>query len=259
MGTLSVLSTMATYSIEEVAAAAQGPLWFQLYFMKERAFNRGFVERAEQAGYKAIVVTVDNTVDQFWQEREYRVDDAPVYTLDLNRLNKNFESIGRPPATNAQRVYETYELSHLAWSDLDWLRTATSLPIVVKGIQTAEDALRCVEHGMNGLVVSNHGGHTMNRLSGTIETLPEVVEAVDGKIEVYLDGGIRTGIDVLMALALGARAVLLGRAVNWGLTLGGESGVMRIFDILRHELDLAMGLCGVRDAAAVDRRLVERC
>ena len=139
---------------------------------------------------------------------------------------------------------------------MEWLRTITSMPLVIKGIQTAEDARLCVEHGMDGLIVSNHGGHALEGSRGSLEVLPEVADAVGDRIEIYMDGGVRRGADALTALALGARAVFIGRPIFWGLAIDGESGVRHVLQILRDELDIAMGLCGVASAADVDRNLV---
>jgi isopentenyl diphosphate isomerase/L-lactate dehydrogenase-like FMN-dependent dehydrogenase len=268
MGTLMALSTAASFSIEEVARAASGPLWFQLYFFKDRELNRILVRRAEQAGYKAILLTVDNVTERTW-EREYRHDVGmgnhtavlrpPAERRSLRafpgRLYRTFDDIDRPNLPNEENFHDVLE-SNLQWSDLDWLRSMTSLPIVVKGIQTAEDALLCVEHGADGLVVSNHGGHTVNNLRGTIDTLPEVADAVGGRLEIYLDGGVRKGTDVLKALALGARAVFIGRPIFWGLTLAGEDGVAAVLEILRNELYIDAGRCGVRDVRCVDKNFV---
>ena len=142
------------------------------------------------------------------------------------------------------------------WSDLEWLRSLTSMPIVIKGIQTAEDAMLCAEYGVEGLVVSNHGGHALEGASGTIQMLPEVVKAVGDRAEIYIDGGVRRGTDVLKCLALGARAVFIGRPIFWGLSVGGEDGMRRVLEILRAELDVAMGLCGLTDVKKATPSLV---
>src|SRR5262245_12914070 len=168
---------------------------------------------------------------------------------DPGSMYKTFATIDRPNLPNSENFHEVLE-KNLQWSDVDWLRKTTSLPIVVKGIQTAEDAALCVEHGVDGILVSNHGGHTVNGLKGTMDTLPEVTEAVAGRAEIYLDGGVRRGTDILKALALGARAVLIGRPTFWGLTLGGEEGVRSILEIMKNELFIDMGRCGVKDVTS---------
>ncbi len=270
MGTIMALSTASNYSIEEVAEAASGGVWYQLYFFRDRELNTLLVRRAEQAGYRAIILTADNVTERTW-EREYRYDAAATGAgslqkprsatlrqthMEPGRSYRNFAGMDRPDLPNAENFHEVLE-KNLNWSDLDWLCSTTSLPVVVKGIQTAEDAALCVEHGAAGLIVSNHGGHTVNGLKGTLDTLPEVVDAVAGRIEVYLDGGVRRGTDVMKALALGARAVFIGRPVFWGLIVGGEEGVRSILTILKNERFIETGRCGVADLATIDRRWVD--
>lgn len=255
-GTIMALSLASSYSIEEVADVATGPLWFQLYFFKDRRITATLARRAERAGYTALLVTVDNLGTRS-RERENRYS----YTLDAERALKNFEGMELlTPDTSdvvhgGDQVMESSD-SAVTWSDLAWLRSVTSLPLVIKGVQTAEDARLCAEHGVDGLVVSNHGGLVLEGSRGTMEVLPEVVDAVDRRLEVYLDGGVRRGIDVLKALALGAKAVFVGRAIFWGLSVDGEAGVRHVLEILRDELDQAMGPCGVADVKKVDRSLV---
>jgi 4-hydroxymandelate oxidase len=266
-GTIMALSTASTFSIEEVAEAATGPLWFQLYFMRDLRINERFVRRAEAAGYRAIVLTVDNTGVPS-RERDVTFSRVAEASYDLNaeyevapyfdpaRSLVNYQGLGidgvdEMPRENRHRSFEPA----LGWEHVAWLRELTSLPIVIKGVQTAEDARRCAEHGVDGLIVSNHGGFALANARATIETLPEVADAA-GPVEVYLDGGVRHGTDVLKALALGARAVLIGRAGLWGLTVAGEDGMVEVVDILRHELADAMRFCGVADVNAVDPSLV---
>lgn len=251
MGTIMGLSTASSYSIEEVAEVATGPLWFQLYFFRDRELTEILVRRAHNAGYTALMLTVDNLGARS-REREHRY----AYTLQSERILKNFVGIELPNLPTRDNFGESFE-SALNWSDLEWLRSITPMPLAIKGIQTAEDARLCVEYGANALVVSNHGGHALQGTKGTIEMLPEVAEAVGDRAEVFLDGGIRRGGDVLKALALGAKAVFIGRAIFWGLSVDGEAGVRRVLDILRDELDVAMGLSGVTDVKNVDRSLVE--
>ena len=249
-GTIMCLSTASTYSIEEVAQAASGPIWFQLYFLRQREVTETLVRRAEDAGYTGLVVTVDNLPARS-RERDTRY----AYQVPAERVLKNFEGTDLWDSPTRYAMHDSYEMA-IAWSDMEWLRTVTSMPMVIKGIQTAEDARLCVEHGMDGLIVSNHGGHSLEGSTGSMEMLPEIVDAVGGGAEVYMDGGIRRGVDVLKALALGARAVFIGRPIFWGLAIDGESGVRHVLEILRDELDIAMGLCGVASAADVDRDLV---
>ena len=249
-GTIMALSTNSSYSIEEVAEVATGPLWFQLYFFKDRELTEILVRRAEQAGYGALLLTVDNL-----GARSTERDSRYAYTLEAERVLKNFVGIELPNLPNRENFGETFE-SGLNWSDLEWLRSRTSVPLVIKGIQTAEDARLCVEHGVDALIVSNHGGHALEGTKGTIATLPEVVDAVGDRLEVFLDGGVRRGTDVLKALALGAKAVFIGRAIFWGLSVNAEAGVRHVLDILRDEIDVAMGLCGVTDVRKAGPSLV---
>ena len=250
-GTIMALSTGSTYSIEEVAEVATGPLWFQLYFFQNWELTELLVRRAQDAGYSALLLTVDNLGGRSW-ERDYRY----AHILEAERRWKNLIGVDLPNLPAGDRVSEHFE-SALNWSDLEWLRSITDMPLMIKGIQTAEDARLCVEHGVDGLIVSNHGGHALQGAQGTAEVLPEVMDAVGDRLEVYLDGGIRRGTDVLKSLALGARAVFIGRGIFWGLSVDGEDGVRSVLEILRDELDVAMGLCGVADVKNVESSLVE--
>ena len=245
-GTIMGLSTASSYSIEEVAQAAENPLWFQLYFFQNRELTEILVRRAENAGYNAIMLTVDN-LGANSREREHRY----AYILESERILKNFQGIELPDLPTRENFAESFE-SALNWRDLEWLRSLTSMPLVIKGVQTAEDARLCAENGVEALVVSNHGGHAMQGTDGAINMLPAIADAVGDRLEVYLDGGVRRGADVLKALALGARATFIGRPIFWGLSVAGEEGVRHCLEILRQELSVAMGLCGVTDARRVD-------
>lgn len=243
-GTLMIASTDATRSLEEIAQAASGPLWFQLYVYPSHEVAAGLVRRAEAAGYKAIVLTVD----------------LPLLG-NRERDRRNQMTIPPPPLFAANFV-DIEEHEHnwvvLSWQDVDWLRSITSLPIILKGILTAEDALLALEHGAAGIVVSNHGGRQLDSAVTALEALPEIVEAVAGRCEIYMDGGIRRGTDVLKALALGARAVLLGRPVLWGLAVNGASGVQHVLEILSTELEIAMRLSGCPTLASINSSLIKR-
>lgn len=242
-GTLMIASTTATKNIEEIAQAATGPLWFQLYVYPSFEVAEKLVRRAEAAGYRAIVLTVD-LPRLGRREKDIRnnmsVPPSPYYEANFVDVEKEGRS----------RVL-------LTWESLSWLRSITSLPILLKGILTAEDAVLAVEHGVDGIVVSNHGGRQLDTAIPSIEALPEVVEAVAGRCEVYLDGGIRRGTDVLKALALGARAVLLGRPVLWGLAFNGAEGVCHVLELLHNELELDMALAGRPTLDSIDRSLVK--
>jgi 4-hydroxymandelate oxidase len=241
--TLMIAGTTATRSLEEIAQAASGPLWFQLYVYPTLQYAEKLVHRAENAGYKAIVLTVD----------------LPVLGNRERDKRNNFE-LPPPPLIEANFVdveKEGQEWVTLTWESLSWLRSITSLPILLKGILTAEDALLALEHGMDGIIVSNHGGRQLDTALSTIEALPDIVQAVAGRCEVYVDGGIRRGTDILKALALGARAVLVGRPVLWGLAVDGTEGVHHVLEILRSELELAMALSGRPTLESIDRSLVK--
>jgi 4-hydroxymandelate oxidase len=241
MGTAMVLSNFSHYSIEEVTGQATGPVWFQVYVLRDRGVTKEIVERAESSGCKALVVTVDvNGRSREW----FKMPDELAAGLGMFR-DMQLEA---PP-------FKSLDPS-LTWKDLEWLQSLTSLPVVVKGVQVPEDAQRCVEHGAAGVAVSNHGGYSLSGASGSLEFLPEIAEAVGNRAEVYFDGGIRRGTDILKALALGARAVLIGRPMLWGLGVAGEDGVHRVLEILREELENAMVLCGVPDVAEADNAYV---
>jgi isopentenyl diphosphate isomerase/L-lactate dehydrogenase-like FMN-dependent dehydrogenase len=235
-GTVMIASSSATRSLEEIAQAAGGPLWFQLYLFS-RPGAEDLVQRAAAAGYRALVLTVDSPR---WGQKE-------------RALRSGFRT---PVKANVADQAGAKDTVAVTWQDLDWLRSLSTLPLILKGILTAEDARLAVEHGVEGIVVSNHGGRQLDGVSAAIEVLPEVVEAVAGRCEVYMDGGIRRGTDVLKALALGARAVLLGRPVLWGLAVDGARGAYQVLEIVRTELELALALAGCPAVARVDRSLV---
>ena len=242
-GTLMTISTVSSRRLEDVAAAAAGPLWFQLYLYENaRPFAERLVRRAEMAGYGAIVLTVDSPR---WgrKERFARVEDGLPPGFDEASIEQDLGEGIREPAA-------------LTWEDVAWLRSLTGLPVVLKGILHPEDAALAVEHGARGIVVSTHGGRQLDGLPASVEALPAVVEAVAGRAEVYLDGGIRRGTDALKALALGARAVFVGRPALWGLAVGGAAGVRRVLEMLREELELAMVLAGLPDLEAAGPGLI---
>lgn len=253
VGTLMVLSAQSSRTLEEVAQAAPGPLWFQSYFFKDRGLTIEMARRAEAAGYVALCLTLDAKVKPKRERNmrnHYAGPASPNYAhLDVTGSTWSFGLDG-PTGTNDLRDAAS------TWQDLDWLATQTRLPLVVKGIMAGEDGRQAADHGAQGVIVSNHGARYLDTTLATIEALPEVVEAVAGQAEVYLDGGIRRGTDVFKALALGARAVLIGRPVFWGLAVEGETGVRMVLEMLRDELDATMGMCGRTTVASVDRTCV---
>jgi len=255
-GTLMVASTLSTCTLEEIAAAGAGPLWFQLYVYKDREVTKALVARAERAGFRALVLTVDTPL-LGRRERDVR----NRFALPEHLAVANFASIkmdaerwGTQSSFSAY-VHNLFDAS-LTWEAVAWLRSLTTLPILLKGILTAEDARLAVDHGADGIIVSNHGGRQLDGSTPAIVALPEVVDAVGGRTPVFMDGGIRRGTDVLKALALGARAVLIGRAYLWGLAADGEAGVSAVLSLLRDELQLAMALAGRPTIASIDRSAV---
>lgn len=247
VGTLMVASTESSRPLEEIAQTAQGPLWFQLYFSSqshERA--EWLVRRAEAAGYRAVVLTVDSPR---WGRKERSM-----------RSEANFDWPPEGNFTGGPPFDPSYTGSDAAvtWADVAWLRSVTDLPIILKGIVTAEDAALATGAGVAGIIVSNHGGRQLDGVTATIEALPEVVAAVAGRCEVYLDGGVRRGTDALKALALGARAVFVGRPILWGLAADGAAGAQHVLELLRDELSLAMALAGRPTLASIDATLIRQ-
>ena len=253
-GTVMCLSTLATATIEEVAAAAPAaPRWFQLYWSTDRGLVRDMVDRAVAAGYSAILLTADFHV-RGRRERELRME----FELPEEMAVPVFLALAeRAGALSPHEVGSIVDKA-LTWRDLEWLRSTTSLPIVVKGILTAEDAELACEAGVQGLVVSNHGGRQLDGVAASLDALPEVAEAVGERAVVLMDGGIRRGTDVVKALALGARAVLVGRAALYGLAVDGAEGVERVLGLLREEVELALALCGCPSPEEVTRAHVGR-
>jgi isopentenyl diphosphate isomerase/L-lactate dehydrogenase-like FMN-dependent dehydrogenase len=241
MGTIHWLTTMTASPPEEVAAAASGPLVFQLYLRGDNAWCEALLRRIEALpAFRAVALTVDGAL---YGRRERDIE---------HRWNPraHHRAIDVPTDDGARRM--------LTWRDVDWLRSATRLPLILKGVQTVEDARLAVEHGVQVVHVSNHGGRQLDHAGGTIEVLAEIVEAVAGRAEVIIDGGFQRGTDVLKALALGARAVCIGKAAAWGLAAGGEAGVVRTLELLALELRIAMANTGQARVTALDPGLVRR-
>ena len=254
--TIMTLSTLSTCAIESVGEAAAGRLWFQLYVYRDREATRELVARAEAAGAKALLLTVDA---QVWGVRERDVRNRFQLPDGLHMVNLVPSGKGRFPDVEgsglAAYVARTFDPS-LSWKDLDWLCSLTDLPVLIKGVVRGDDAAMGMDAGAAGVVVSNHGGRQLDTCPAPIEVLEKVAEAVDGRGAVLVDGGIRRGTDVIKALALGADAVLIGRPVLWGLAAGGEEGVVRVLELLRAEFDLAMALCGAANVGEITRDLV---
>jgi len=254
LGIAMTLSTMATASVEEVSGAATAPLWFQLYVWRDRGATKALVARAAAAGAQALVITGDA---QRLGTRRRDVDNGFMLPDGL-RLG-NLEGLGvaaPPPTSEGSQISAHFSLLNdaaLCWRDLAWFRSITNLPIVLKGILTAEDARLAAEHGADAVVVSNHGGRQLDGVVATLDALPAIAEAAGDRLEIWMDGGVRSGADVVRALALGARIVLLGRPVLWGLAVGGEDGVAGVLTRLRDEIEEALVLCGCRTPAEVTR------
>ncbi len=279
-GTIYTLSTHASCSIEEVAERAPGPLWFQLYVWQSRELTRSFVERAKAAGYRALLLTVDVPLISR-RERDIRngFTIPPRITLgnclDTLRHVRWIANVllgprltlanlvGAPGAPRTDLI-TLGGIAHrqvdpsVSWGDLRWFRSLWSGPLLLKGVLGVEDARLAVEHGVDGIVVSNHGGRQLDGAPASVEVLPEIVDAVGGKVEVLLDGGIRRGSDVVKALALGARAVLIGRPHLYGLAVGGQAGVEHVLALLKAEVDRTLGLLGVPRVAHLDRAALRR-
>ena len=253
-GTVMCLSTLATTRPSEVAAAVTaGRRWFQLYQFRDEAITRALVAEAIGAGFEAIVVTVDAPPGGN-RERDQRTGFEIPAEIGVPSVAAALGS------ERAVTIKETFELMTRAmgWSDFADLASEAAVPVLVKGILTPDDAVLAVEHGAAAVIVSNHGGRQLDRAPATADVLAEIVDAVDGRIPVLVDGGIRRGIDIAIALALGADAVLVGRPALWGLAAGGESGAARVLALLRAELELTLALCGCTSPAELSRSHVQR-
>lgn len=240
-GVIMIVSMASTEAIEEIAETG-GDLWFQLYVQPDLGFTEQLVRRAEAVGCAALVVSVD----------------SPVFGRRERDLRNGFFDLPPGMACAHMDGRAIAFRSDLSWDHIDWLRSVTTLPIVLKGVVHPEDARLAVDHGIDALAVSNHGGRQLDTVPATIEVLPQVAEAVGGAVPLLLDGGVRRGTDVLKALALGADAVAIGRPVLWGLAVDGEDGVARVLGMLRAEFDQALALCGCRSPRDVSPDLIWR-
>lgn len=243
---LFVQSTLATVGVTEVGAAATGPWWFQVYIQRDRGFTRDLVGRAEAAGASALVLTVDLPVLGARDTDRRSSLGLPPGVEYANLRGLELAADDLPPE---RRVYNPHLDPSVTWEDLDWLLSVAEVPVLLKGVLRPDEAARAVDHGVAAVVVSNHGARNLDTVPSTATVLPYVVEAVDGQVPVLVDGGIRRGTDVAKALILGASAVLLGRPYVWGLAVGGAAGVKHVVDLLRTELELAMGLLGAPSLA----------
>ena len=254
-GATAVISSFATTSIEDVSRAAKGPLWFQLYVNRDRGFTRDLVQRAESAGCRALCVTVDSPTTGL-RHRETRARFALPPGLErsnLKALGKGSAGATRPE----EAIYNVVLDPTLTWKDMEWLQGITKMPVLMKGVLGPEDASRGAAAGF-GIIVSNHGARNLDSVPATIDALPRVADAVDGRVPILMDGGVRRGNDVLKALASGATAVLIGRPYLFGLAAQGAEGVARVVQILRRELLMSMALTGRRSLKEIDRSVLWR-
>jgi L-lactate dehydrogenase (cytochrome) len=279
-GTGYILSSISGHKLEDVKAATNGPTWYQLYLLGGRVAAEGSLERARKAGYSALVITVDTPVAGM-RERDPRngmkellgsslfakIPFVPNILAHPGWLASFLLDGGIPKLQNVVipgkgpmdllDVGTALSESTVTWADLTWIRKLWTGPIVVKGLMTGDDARRAIDEGAQAVVVSNHGGRQLDSVSSTLRALPEVVAAVDGQIDVLMDGGIRRGSDVVKALCLGARAVLVGRAYAYGLAAAGPTGVVRAIDILRTDVERTMRLLGCASTASLDRSYIQ--
>jgi 4-hydroxymandelate oxidase len=247
-GTPFVVSTSSTMAVDRISAASSAPLWFQLYVQTDREFTRDIIARAEEAGCRALCVTVD----------------TPALGARIRQLRTGFKL---PPELETPHVYDLAVRDSIigpgkrkvvTWEDIDWLLSISKKPVLLKGILTPEDAKEAVRRGVHGVIVSNHGARNLDTVPATIDALPEVVEVVEGRVPVLVDGGIRRGTDLFKCLAFGAAAVLIGRPYLYGLAVAGAEGVARVVEILRSELEFAMILCGCAGVGAIDKTFLWR-
>jgi 4-hydroxymandelate oxidase len=249
-GTTMVLSSFSNTSLEDVAAVAKSPLWFQLYAQTDHGFTRELVQRAEAGGYRALCLTVDTPISGA-RNREKRAD---VKLGPLPNLKGFFNGGGL--RTGSLEILSPVLDAALSWKDVEWLLSFAKIPLLLKGVLNPDDADRAVKAGAAGIMVSNHGGRNLDTLPATIDALPQVVDEVAGRVPVFVDGGVRRGTDVLKGLALGANAVLIGRPYLYGLGAAGEAGVTKVVNILQREFQMAMMLTGRTNIGSIDRSVI---
>lgn len=259
-GTVFVSSTLSSHGLEDIARASDGARWFQLYCARDRSITETLVLAAAQNGYRALCLTIDVPALGRREDdlrNQLALPPAALPQNILRFLDLDRYTVAERNSAVTALVAQLFDPS-LTWDDLDWLRGLSDLPLVIKGILAPEDAARAADAGVDAIVVSNHGGRQLDGVPAAIEMLDEVLDAVDGRCPVLIDGGIRRGTDVVKALALGAAAVLIGRPYVWGLAAAGQSGVAHALSLLRNELETAMALVGRRRVADLDRSLIRR-
>jgi 4-hydroxymandelate oxidase len=260
-GATMVVSTVATTSVEDIAHAASGPLWFQLYYQPDRGFTRDLIQRAESAGCRAICLTVDTPVVGARNREErarFKLPDnlelPNLRGLKVNGVEMVKNAAGHGAAAGS--IYSAVMDSAMAWPDIDWILSVAKVPLLFKGVLNPDDADRAVKAGVAGIMVSNHGARNLDTVPATIDALPQVVEKVAGRVPIIVDGGVRRGTDVLKALALGANAVMIGRPYLYGLGVAGAEGVAAVVNILHREFEMAMALTGRPTIASIDRSVL---
>lgn len=251
VSTIMTVATTSTYPMESICKAGAAPIWFQLYLFKDRGLNQEIVARAESSGFQAIALTVDSPVFGK-RERDIRNHYALPPGLVYENLPLAGESDGRDVSTFMNENWK----NDIGWSDVEWLSQETKLPVLIKGICHPEDAHLSIEHGASGVWVSNHGGRQLDSAPATIDVLPDIAHRVAQRVPIVLDGGIRRGLDVLKAIALGATAVAIGRPMLWGLAVAGQQGVAQILTILKEELANGMTLCGCSNIQEITKELI---
>jgi 4-hydroxymandelate oxidase len=259
IGAAMVLSTLSTKSMEMIAKERKNiPQWFQLYIHKDRSLTGNLIERAEKSGFSALCLTVDAPL-LGRRERDRHNQFTLPSGMELANLTA-IKDLAIPETAGESGLFTYFSQQidpSITWGDLEWLRSQTHLPILLKGILRGDDAKKAVEYGVQGIIVSNHGGRQLDGAIASLNALPEIVEAVGDRIDILIDGGIRRGTDILKALALGAKAVLVGRPILWGLAVSGDAGVRHVLELLRDELDLAMALSGCPTLRDIDSSLVK--
>jgi 4-hydroxymandelate oxidase len=250
-GTIMCVSTLSTTSLEELGRTGAN-LWFQLYVLKDKSVNQSLIKRAEAAGFSALVVTVDAPVPGY---REALIR-QPLVLPELLKLDNLSEYWDNSRYANISEYFAAQLDTAITWADLEDIASNTKLPVLVKGVLRPDDAERAVASGVAGIIVSNHGGRQLDTVVAGIDALPYVVEAVDEAIDILVDGGVRRGTDILKALALGAKAVMVGRPILWGLAVEGQAGVEHILAILRQEYDIALANVGVPSSKLVSRDII---
>jgi 4-hydroxymandelate oxidase len=252
---IMVLSTLSTFSFREIKAKVNLPSWFQIYIYRDREITKNLIRLAEEAGYKGIVLTVDAPLYGKRAKELCNPLTLPSGFEVKNLLDAGLNVKDIPPLKLTSYLASMLDPS-ISWQDLAWLRSITSLPIILKGIMNPKDILIAIEHNIEYLTISNHGGRQLDTSLSSIDTLKLIRDSVEGKLEIILDGGVRKGTDILKALALGAKAVMVGRPILWGLAVDGEEGVKSVLTILRSELDLAMALCGYTSISQINEEIL---